>query len=115
MRIDDEKACLPGQATRPGEGDIAIVAETFRLLGDPTRLKILIECLEAPVSVGEIARRIEASQSLVSHHLRLLRAARLVKGTRQSKQVYYEADDHHIRHIVADMLAHAAEDGEHEH
>lgn len=103
------------RAGQPGEGEIIVIAETFRLLGDPTRLKILLECLEAPVPVGEIARRIDASQSLVSHHLRLLRAARLVKGTRQSKQVYYEADDHHIRQIVSDMVAHASEsdDGGH--
>lgn len=110
----NEECALP-ETTRLDEGDVTVMAETFRLLGDPTRLKILIQCLEAPVAVGEIARRIEASQSLVSHHLRLLRAARLVKWTRQSKQVYYEADDHHIRHIVADMMAHAAESDEHDH
>lgn len=101
--------CNTGKPPRPAEGEIVVIAETFRLLGDPTRLKILLECLDGAVSVGEIAKRVEASQSLVSHHLRLLRAARLVKGTRQSKQVYYEADDHHIRHIVSDMVAHAAE------
>lgn len=101
--------CDSGKTVRPGEGEIIVIAETFRLLGDPTRLKILLECLDGAVSVGEIAKRIDASQSLVSHHLRLLRAARLVKGTRRSKQVYYEADDHHIRHIVSDMVAHAAE------
>ncbi len=50
-------------------------------------------------------------QSLVSHHLRLLRAARLVRGTRHAKHVHYEADDHHIRHVISDMIVHA---GEHE-
>jgi len=94
---------------KPTEAEIFVVAETFKLLGDPTRLKILLACLEKPMAVGDIAQSIDASQSLVSHHLRLLRAARLVKGTRQSKQVYYEADDHHIRHIVSDMIAHAGE------
>ena len=94
---------------KPTETEVIVVAETFKLLGDPTRLKILLACLDHPMAVGEIAQLIDASQSLVSHHLRLLRAARLVKGTRQSKQVYYEADDHHIRHIVSDMIAHASE------
>lgn len=106
--------CTGEKTARPGESEIVVIAETFRLLGDPTRLKILLECLDGAVSVGEIARRIDASQSLVSHHLRLLRAARMVKGTRQSKQVYYEADDHHIRHIVSDMVAHAAEGANHD-
>lgn len=101
--------CDTGNVKRYGDNDIIVVAETFRLLGDPTRLKILLECLDGAVSVGDIAKRIDASQSLVSHHLRLLRAARLVRGTRQSKQVLYEADDHHIRHIVGDMIAHASE------
>lgn len=94
---------------KPTEAEIFVVAETFKLLGDPTRLKILLACLEKPMAVGDIARTVDASQSLVSHHLRLLRAARLVKGTRRSKQVYYEADDHHIRHIVSDMIVHAGE------
>lgn len=94
---------------QPTDANIAATAEIFRLLGDPTRLKILMTCLDAPVSVGEIARQVDVSQSLVSHHLRLLRAARVVRGIRQSRQVYYEADDHHIRQIVNDMIAHAAE------
>ncbi|MEO1987010.1 MAG: metalloregulator ArsR/SmtB family transcription factor [Martelella sp.] len=88
---------------------IAVAAETFKLLGDPTRLKILLACLSEPVAVGDIARKVDASPSLVSHHLRLLRGARLVRRTRQARQMYYEAADHHIEHIVADMIVHAGE------
>jgi DNA-binding transcriptional ArsR family regulator len=95
---------------RQSETDVTILAETFRLLGDPTRLKVLLACLNAPASVGDIARGIAASPSLVSHHLRLLRAARLVRGERRNKQVFYEADDEHVRHMLADMLAHSEED-----
>lgn len=95
---------------RTPEPDITIIAETFRLLGDPTRLKILLACLDAPRSVGEIALIVDASQSLVSHHLRLLRAARLVSGTRKAKQVIYEAADAHIRDMLNDMIAHSAEE-----
>lgn len=98
---------IPGP---PSESQLAIVTETFRLLGDPTRLRILLACLDEPKPVGEIVAATGASQSLVSHHLRLLRAARLVTGTRRSKQVFYQAADHHIRHIVTDMLAHSAEE-----
>ncbi len=91
------------------QAQIAVAAETFKLLGDPTRLKILLACLSEPVAVGDIARKVEASPSLVSHHLRLLRGARLVRRTRQARQMYYEAADHHIEHIVADMIVHAGE------
>lgn len=100
------------QALTNRQAEIAVVAETFRLLGDPTRLKILIACLGAPAAVGDIAERVDASPSLVSHHLRLLRGARLVRRTRQARQMYYEAADHHIRHVVSDMIVHAGEHDE---
>lgn len=94
----------------PEDNHVSVIAETYRLLGDPTRLKVLLTCLDAPIAVGDIARATGASPSLVSHHLRLLRAARLVRGTRRNKQVFYEAADHHIARMLADMLAHTMED-----
>lgn len=89
---------------------LAVLAETFKLLGDPTRLRVLLTCLDGPVAVGEIARRTGASQPLVSHHLRLLRGARLVRGARQARQVMYEADDAHVRDMLRDMLEHTHEE-----
>lgn len=94
----------------PDDSHVTVIAETYRLLGDPTRLKVLLTCLEGPIAVGDIARATGASQSLVSHHLRLLRAARLVRGTRRNKQVFYQAADDHIAHMLTDMLAHAMEE-----
>ena len=85
------------------------LADLFRLLGDPTRLKIVVSCLRTPLAVSDIADRLELSVSLVSHHLRLLRGARLVRAERQGKQVYYEADDAHVRRMVEDMVSHVAE------
>ncbi|WP_297108420.1 metalloregulator ArsR/SmtB family transcription factor [uncultured Devosia sp.] len=96
----------------PEDHHLTVIAETYRLLGDPTRLKVVLTCLEGPIAVGDIARATGASQSLVSHHLRLLRAARLVRGTRRNKQVFYEVEDHHIASMLTDMLAHAAEEHE---
>jgi len=87
----------------------AELADLFRLLGDPTRLRIVLACLDAPTAVGEIADRLDLSDSLVSHHLRLLRAARVVRAERQGKQVFYSAADEHIRRVVIDLLEHAAE------
>ncbi|WP_085275461.1 ArsR/SmtB family transcription factor [Pseudogulbenkiania subflava] len=96
--------------TLPSPADIAVLAETFRLLGDPTRLRILFSCLDAPRSVGDIAQSLELSQSLVSHHLRLLRGARLVRGQRRARQVFYELADQHVSDMLADMAYHVAEE-----
>jgi DNA-binding transcriptional ArsR family regulator len=85
------------------------LADLFHLLGDPTRLRIVLACLTQPTSVGDIAAALALSSSLVSHHLRLLRAARIVKAERQGKQVFYAAADAHIRTLLATMFEHIAE------
>ena len=85
------------------------LADLFHLLGDPTRLRIVLACLGQPTSVGDIAGRFALSSSLVSHHLRLLRAARIVKAERQGKQVFYTAADAHISGLLANMFEHLAE------
>ncbi len=87
-----------------------MVAQTFHLLGDPTRLRILLECMRGPSSVGAMAESLGLSQSLVSHHLRLLRGARLVKRERRAKQMFYEIADHHVAHVLSDMVAHTQEE-----
>ena len=88
------------------------LADLFRLLGDPSRLRIVIACLDAPVAVSAIAEGLGLSLSLVSHHLRLLRAARLVRGLREGKQVFYQVADHHVRGMITDMLEHIAEEAD---
>jgi DNA-binding transcriptional ArsR family regulator len=85
------------------------LADLFHLLGDPTRLRIVLACLARPIAVGDIATALGLSSSLVSHHLRLLRAARIVKAERQGKQVFYAAADAHISGLLADMAEHIAE------
>ena len=89
---------------------IETIAATFRLLGDPTRLRVLLACMHGPIAVGDIAASIGASQPLVSHHLRLLRGARLVRGERQQRRILYATADEHVRHMLTDMLEHAAEE-----
>ncbi len=85
------------------------IAEIFHLLGDPTRIRIVICCLDEPRYVSEIAETVGVSASLVSHHLRLLRAARLVRADRRGKQVFYVAADQHVQRILKDMMDHVAE------
>ncbi len=91
------------------EASVPPLADLFRLLGDPTRLRIVLACAEGPTAVNDIAQDLQLSSSLVSHHLRLLRAARIVKADRQGKQVFYVAADQHITDVLADMLEHVAE------
>ena len=79
------------------------------LLGDPSRLKIVVACLKKPLAVSDIADKLGLSVSLVSHHLRLLKGARLVRSERQGKQVFYGADDEHVRRMVEDMVIHVGE------
>jgi ArsR family transcriptional regulator, lead/cadmium/zinc/bismuth-responsive transcriptional repressor len=95
--------------TKPDQHDIDQLADLFHLLGDATRLRIVLACLAQPTAVGEIATALTLSSSLVSHHLRLLRAARIVKAERQGKQVFYAAADAHISTLLATMFEHIAE------
>ncbi len=90
------------------------LAEMFRLLGEPNRLGIVSSCLDGPLSVGEITGRLALSQSLVSHHLRLLRAARLLKAGKRGKQVFYSIPDCHVREMLTNMIEHLTEPHEHD-
>ena len=94
---------------RIGDDQVVELAEMFRLMSDPTRLKIILACLDAPAAVGEMAERLGISASLVSHHLRLLRAARLLGAERRGRQVFYVVGDQHIRSMLSDMVDHVAE------
>jgi ArsR family transcriptional regulator len=85
------------------------LAEMFHLMGEPNRLRLVLACLEAPAAAGDLARRLGLSASLASHHLRLLRAGRLLKAQRQGKQVFYEAADDHVRAVMRDMVSHVLE------
>ena len=85
------------------------LAEMFKLMGDPSRLRIIASCLYSPMCVTDIAAKHGLSQSLVSHHLRLLRAARVLRAERKGKQMFYEAADEHVRRVISDMVEHVCE------
>ena len=91
------------------EEDLAQLADMFRLMGDASRLSIIVACLREPISVGDIAKQLGLSPSLVSHHLRLLRAARVLKAERRGKHMFYSACDEHIECVISDMMAHVGE------
>ncbi|GGZ43264.1 hypothetical protein GCM10011273_32590 [Asticcacaulis endophyticus] len=92
------------------DDDVVIeLAEIFHLLGDPMRLRIVLCCLAGEAAVGDIAASVGASTALTSHHLRLLKAARLVRFRKQGKQIFYTLSDHHVRHMIEDMRDHIRE------
>ena len=72
--------------------------------------EIILACLDAPAAVGEMAEGLGISASLASHHLRLLRAARLLQAERRGRQVFYVVGDEHIRSMLADMVEHVGEE-----
>ena len=94
----------------PGDDAIYNVAQLFKVFGDPTRAKIL-SCLHVmPMNVGEIAEVVDMSISAVSHQLRVLRSAKLVRGEKLGKEVKYSLDDDHVTQILQCGLAHVDEE-----
>jgi len=90
--------------------DVAGLSELFKVLGDETRTRILYLLSLQELCVCDIADVLEMSLPAVSHHLRLLRAHRLVKYRREGKQVYYSLDDDHIVGLISLAQAHYAEE-----
>src|SRR5258708_12912738 len=91
------------------EASVAALAETFKVLGDTTRVRILDALARAEVPVCDLAQLLGLTQSAVSHQLRLLRGMRLVKSRRAGKHIYYVADDHHIVVLFEQGLEHVQE------
>ena len=94
----------------PGEA-VGALAETFRALGDPTRVRILDALSHGELCVCDLAAVLGLSQSAVSHQLRLLRGLRLVRPRRDGRVVFYSLDDQHIMAILRQTLQHVEEDG----
>ena len=86
------------------------VADTFRVLGDPTRVKILDTLGDGEFCVHELASKVGISESAVSHQLRLLRTMRLVRVRREGRQAFYAVDDHHILELLHQARTHVQED-----
>jgi DNA-binding transcriptional ArsR family regulator len=85
------------------------LAETFRVLGDPTRIRLIAAMAVAERCVGDLASLVGMSESAVSHQLRMLRAARLVRTRRAGRQVFYTLDDAHILALFEQGLSHVHE------
>jgi len=93
----------------PEEEKLVSLAELFKVFGDLTRVKILHVLYESEMCVCDIATLLEMNQSAISHQLRVLKQARLVKNRRDGKVVYYSLDDSHIMNIFGQGLNHINE------
>jgi DNA-binding transcriptional ArsR family regulator len=96
--------------TRTDPAVVQALADMFRILGDPTRVRIVDVLSEGELCVCDIAGLVGISESAVSHQLRLMRGMRLVRGRREGRSVYYTLDDQHIVSLFQQGLRHVTEE-----
>ncbi len=115
----DQDRCLcsivhdgPVATAKAAEAPVArllALAELFKVLGDPSRLRILNALGAAELCVCDLSTALDMSQSAVSHQLAILRGARLVKARRDGKAMFYVLDDAHVSEIVGIASVHLSE------
>lgn len=104
---------MPARTDRllPAVEQVDLAVEVFRMLADPTRVRILWLLLDRERPVNEIAEAMGKPQTAVSQHLAKLRLARLVLPRKQGVQVFYRVENDHVRQLVADAIHHAEHAG----
>ena len=108
FHLDPAKVAML-KGTLLGESSVVALAETFKVLGDTTRVRILDAVARTELCVCDIARLLGLSESAVSHQLRLLRGMRLVRPRRAGRMIYYMLDDQHIVGLFEQGLEHVEE------
>lgn len=93
----------------PDEETLYDLADLFKVFGDSTRIKVLCALFQTEMCVCDIAALLGMTQSAISHQLRVLKQARLVKYKREGKVVYYSLDDEHVKSIFNQGLIHISE------
>lgn len=93
----------------PDEEVLYDLAELFKVFGDTTRARILCALFESEMCVCDISILLGMTQSSISHQLRVLKSAKLVKNRKEGKVVYYSLDDEHIKRIFEQGLEHISE------
>ncbi len=106
--VDQQRVARARERMRDDRTIVAL-AETFKVLAEPTRVRILHAIAEEELCVCDIAAVVNATQSAISHQLRILRSARLVKSRKAGKMVYYSLDDDHVRHLFEEGIRHLEE------
>lgn len=95
--------------TLPKDEILYDLAEFFKVFGDSTRIKIICALFESEMCVCDLAALLNVSQSAISHQLKTLKSARLVKYRRDGKVIYYSLDDEHVKHVFDEGLRHVTE------
>ncbi len=103
------QAVVQARATLPDDACVIQATHFLKLLGDPTRLKILSALSSTELCVCDLSAVVGLSESAVSHQLRLLRAGRLVAFRRAGRVVYYRLQDEHVTRLLQSALEHARE------
>jgi len=106
--VDEHKVKRVQRAMKRDQA-VTTLAETFKLLGDPTRIKITFALSREELCVCDLANLLGVSQSAVSHSLRALRQMRLVRFRKEGKIAYYALDDEHIAHLLDEGFRHVEE------
>ena len=106
--VDEKRVKRVRRAMKP-EQAVALLAETFKILGDPTRVRITFALAREELCVCDLANLIGVSQSAVSHSLRALRQMKLVRFRREGKIAYYTLDDEHISRLIDEGFRHVEE------
>ncbi len=107
----DEQVLEGVRARLLEEKTVLAVADVFKLLGDPTRVRLVDALGHGERCVCDLAALVGQTESAVSHQLRLLRSARLVRVRRVGRLAYYSLDDHHVVGLLHDTRKHAEEAG----
>ncbi len=105
----DKKKVSSVKEKLKGESTMQRLSETFKVLGDTTRVKIIYSLSIEELCVCDIANLLGTSKSAVSHQLRILRNMRLVKNRKEGKMVFYSLDDSHINNLFSEGLRHVEE------
>jgi len=91
------------------ESNLYILTEFFKMLGNPTRIRILLLLMEQDANVSDLAERLGMTQSAVSHQLNLLKSNKLVKRRRDGKMIFYALADEHVEMVIEKGAEHIRE------
>lgn len=104
-----EKLSKIVKETMPGEEELFDLAELFKVFGDSTRMKILFVLLQSEACTCGLAAVLNMTSSAISHQLKILKRAKLVKSRRAGKSVFYSLSDDHVRTVIQQGLDHIEE------
>ena len=109
LQPEEQELATSGPIDMPDEEMLYDLADLFKVFSDTTRIKILYALMGAELRVADISETVGATQSAVSHQLRILKQARLVKFQRDGKNVIYSLSDDHVHTMLAQGMSHICE------